>query len=622
MTKATYKFHFKLVLLFAAFQTLCFGQKEQDSLLAIWQNTKVTDSTRVNAYSDYIRLNYLESKTDSAYAMALNLMDFVNEHQLKKQKADVLILLGDIEHIFNNNTEASKNFNASLKIYEEIDYKRGQAMALNGIGVCYRKVFNLDEAKTYYEKSLEISRRINDTLLMAKSLMSIGNIYGWRYKSDESLGYYSQSLKLIQSINNKREESVVLINIGDFYIIKKDFNNAKMTIDRVIEIADSLENYNILSHAYGVLGRSYFQQKEYDKIIEPAHKMEAYAKKISKTKGLDGAYYLLFEAYRGKKDFDSTMKYHALRKLQRTTLDDIKSVRSLEKIKVDNTRTKDSLVSTNMALKSEMAYQKEKSNLTLAWGGSLSALSILALIVYRNTKRKQRKAEKERQQQIEEKEKILKDLELSTINAMIEGQEKERQRLALDLHDSAGATLSAAKLQFDFLIKNQNDAKYSEELIKKMSTLLEDAYVEVRSMAHLKNSGVIAKNGLLPAVKKLASNASGANGLIVEVQSFGLENRLENSLEISIFRIIQELVTNIIKHANATTGTVHLTNHNYILNIMVEDNGIGFNPKQITKIKAGMGISSIDKRVEHLDGTLTIESENNKGTTVIIDIPL
>jgi two-component system sensor histidine kinase DegS len=126
----------------------------------------------------------------------------------------------------------------------------------------------------------------------------------------------------------------------------------------------------------------------------------------------------------------------------------------------------------------------------------------------------------------------------------------------------------------------------------------------------------------LPAVKKLASNASGANGLIVEVQSFGLENRLENSLEISIFRIIQELVTNIIKHANATTGTVHLTNHNYILNIMVEDNGIGFNPKQITKTKAGMGISSIDKRVEHLDGTLTIESENNKGTTVIIDIPL
>jgi two-component system sensor histidine kinase DegS len=102
-----------------------------------------------------------------------------------------------------------------------------------------------------------------------------------------------------------------------------------------------------------------------------------------------------------------------------------------------------------------------------------------------------------------------------------------------------------------------------------MSTLLEDAYVEVRSMAHLKNSGVIAKNGLLPAVKKLASNASGANGLIVEVQSFGLENRLDNSLEISIFRIIQELVTNIIKHANATTGTVHLTNHNYILNIMV-----------------------------------------------------
>jgi len=132
----------------------------------------------------------------------------------------------------------------------------------------------------------------------------------------------------------------------------------------------------------------------------------------------------------------------------------------------------------------------------------------------------------------------------------------------------------------------------------------------------------MAKNGLLPAVEKLSTNASTKNGLTFEVQSFGLEQRLENSLEITIFRIIQELVTNVIKHADATKGIVHLTNHDDNLNIMIEDDGIGFNPKQISKSKIGMGINSIDKRVEHLDGKLTIESEKNKGTTVIIDIPL
>ena len=97
---------------------------------------------------------------------------------------------------------------------------------------------------------------------------------------------------------------------------------------------------------------------------------------------------------------------------------------------------------------------------------------------------------------------------------------------------------------------------------------------------------------------------------------------MENSLELTIFRIIQELVANIIKHAEATEAMIHLTNHKDSLNIMVEDNGKGFNPNQITTKNKGMGISSIDKRVEHLEGTMTIESETNKGTTIIIDIPI
>ena len=93
-------------------------------------------------------------------------------------------------------------------------------------------------------------------------------------------------------------------------------------------------------------------------------------------------------------------------------------------------------------------------------------------------------------------------------------------------------------------------------------------------------------------------------------------------MELTIFRIVQELITNVIKHANATEVSIHITNHEDSLNIMVEDNGKGFNASQVTKTNKGMGISSIDKRVEHLEGTMTIESEKHQGTTIIIDIPL
>ena len=158
-------------------------------------------------------------------------------------------------------------------------------------------------------------------------------------------------------------------------------------------------------------------------------------------------------------------------------------------------------------------------------------------------------------------------------------------------------------------------------MFQKTGSLLDEAYNEVRSMAHVKHSGVIAKEGLLPAVEKLARNASLQQSLQVEVQDFGLTERLEPSLEISIFRMIQELVTNIIKHANASEATIAITQHENSLNIIVEDNGKGFNATKFQQ-KEGMGLSSIERRVEFLEGTLEIDATPGKGTTILIDIPL
>jgi signal transduction histidine kinase len=204
---------------------------------------------------------------------------------------------------------------------------------------------------------------------------------------------------------------------------------------------------------------------------------------------------------------------------------------------------------------------------------------------------------------------------------MIEGQEKERKRIAEDLHDDLGSVLTTLKLHFENFKVNKTKKKFSEEeLIDKTEDLLDEAYTKVRSIAHAKNSGVIANQGLLLAIENMAEKVSSSKKLAIDVIDHGLENRLENSLELAIFRIVQELITNIIKHAEAKQATIHLTNHESTLNIMVEDDGKGFDVNNISK--KGMGIHSIDKRIEHLDGTMTIESEINKGTTIILDIPI
>ncbi|SDS12731.1 Tetratricopeptide repeat-containing protein [Formosa sp. Hel1_31_208] len=604
-------------------------QTKDDDLLKLWRNSEAQDSSRAIAFNKFISNNYVDSKTDSAYILVNTLIRFTKDKNIPHQHADALTTLGNILKTLGDYPKAAEYYKEGLKIYKKTKNKKGEATALNNIGSMYKLSWDLDEALKFYQESKEISTTINDTLAIATSLMNIGNIYNVRYKADIALDYYNESLNLLEAVKNKKTKAIILLNIGHSYTIKKENDLAMQSIKEGIRIGKSINNDNIQANGYNVLAANYFKRKKYDELIENAHNALIHAENISSRSELMTGHYFLFEGYTGKKDYERGLFHYQKTKEYGDSNQEVRTVKELQKLEIENYRVKDSLLNLEKNLKLSLAHEKEiqqknseKVNLAIGWAGSIAATSLFAFLIFKNTKRKQLKAEKERQEQIEEKEKILKDLELTTIDAMLTGQEKERERLAADLHDSVGATLSAAKLQFEYLIKHQNELKTSEDLIKKTSTLLEDAYVEVRSMAHLKNSGVMAKNGLLPAVQKLSNNASGINGLTIEVQNYGLEQRLNNPLEIIIFRIIQELITNIIKHANATKGLIYLTNHDDTFNIMVEDNGKGFDSKRVRKLNSGMGISSIDKRIAHLDGKFTIESEKSKGTTIIIDIPL
>jgi signal transduction histidine kinase len=219
-------------------------------------------------------------------------------------------------------------------------------------------------------------------------------------------------------------------------------------------------------------------------------------------------------------------------------------------------------------------------------------------------------------------ENMMKEQELAGINSMLEGQEKERQALANELHDNLGSVLTTLKFHFHTFRENASTVgQSSAPLLEHSDKLLDEAYQKVRTLAHLRNAGVDPNEGLLPAIKNFTSKVSRLNSLTIEVHDHGMVKRLDNSLEITLFRITQELISNVIKHAKASTATIHLTQHEQSLNILVEDNGTGFDTAMI-KPSTGMGLYSIQKRVENLGGIVTIESMAKSGTTVIIDIPI
>ncbi|NAS31676.1 hypothetical protein GTQ40_11885 [Flavobacteriaceae bacterium R38] len=275
----------------------------------------------------------------------------------------------------------------------------------------------------------------------------------------------------------------------------------------------------------------------------------------------------------------------------------------------------------NLQLQQDILISNNSKNIAFGIAGILVLTVISGVFILKNTRKKKLIAEQQSLIKTKEVETILKEQELQQIDAMIVGQEKERQRIANDLHDNLGGDLATLKLHFHHLKEQLKKTKTEEELFEKTDQLIADAYQKTRNIAHAKNSGVIANQGLLPAIQKMAKKISLANKIEVTVHEANLTQRLENTLEITIFRIVQELVTNCIKHASASQITIYLTEHEESLNVMVEDNGGGFNTRKIKK-QDGMGLYSIEKRIEHLGGTMTVESQKSKGTTVILDIPI
>ncbi len=219
--------------------------------------------------------------------------------------------------------------------------------------------------------------------------------------------------------------------------------------------------------------------------------------------------------------------------------------------------------------------------------------------------------------QQEKEKKLLLDQELASIDAVIAGQEQERLQIASDLHDDLGNSLTTIRLHLEAAL-DKNPSREVQPLSHALQ-MLHQVYTKVRRLSHTQHSRVLSEEGWLDSIKELAHQINQSQQLEVEVLHHGLEGRLAHSTELTLFRVIQELLNNIIKHSKATNASISITGGPQSLDIMVEDNGQGFNYS--TDFKNGMGLSSIKKKVESLNGRFFVDSSPGNGTTINLEIP-
>jgi signal transduction histidine kinase len=217
---------------------------------------------------------------------------------------------------------------------------------------------------------------------------------------------------------------------------------------------------------------------------------------------------------------------------------------------------------------------------------------------------------------------LEKERQLTTVQAVLKGEEQERSRLAKDLHDGLGGMLSGIKFSFQTMKGNLIMTPQNQQTFERSMDMLDSSIKEMRRVAHNMMPESLVRFGLETALKDYCNDINSSGALQISYQSIGLEDYdFEQTMAITIYRIIQELINNILKHASAKTAIVQVTKSDSLLAITVEDDGKGFDPGIFDQSK-GMGWINIRNRVDFLKGKLDVNSQADNGTSVQIEFTI
>jgi len=205
--------------------------------------------------------------------------------------------------------------------------------------------------------------------------------------------------------------------------------------------------------------------------------------------------------------------------------------------------------------------------------------------------------------------------ELKELNAMMHGQEEERNRIASDLHDRLGARLSSIKLLFQ---SGQNGD--SESLRDKLLININEAIKETREISHNLSTDMLSRFGLETALKDIVRTINDAEKINADLSIYGLQKRLSLEIERNIYHIVLELINNTIKHAEAQQISIQISLVDDEINLFYEDDGKGFDVQNV--VDSGLGMRSIYARINTINGAVYFNSKPGQGINVVMNIPV
>ncbi len=527
-----------------------------------------------------------------------------------------------------NHDSAIKYSIKSLKMSERVLNQKGIILSLYFLGTVNQTMGNNEKALSYFTQCHTLALKNKDNYLIAYTQDGLAFYYfeSGEYEYAEKL--YKSSLKTYDSLNKKLNQARCYLNLGS---CQDAIGNKELSINyyqKSLTIFRELQADNDVLLCHLNLGATYGNMKKYKLALENYFKAETYAKNLNTGDNLASVYENIAAVCEQMGNYKIAIEYKEKYNLLSDSILNLAKIKYISELETKyETEKKEheifSLTQENKLREADAALHKRRSYMLLISSCLLLVISLLVFFIFRQKARNARDLTEKNEQLYRKKiNEIIKEQELKSINEIMEGKESERKRIAEDLHDRLGSMLATVKLHFTAVEQKIETLELkSMQQYHKANQLLDEVCDEVRKIAHNMESGVLVNFGLVHALTDLKEALENSSNLLITVNSFGMNNRLGTEIEITIYRVIQELLSNVIKHAKATEVHIDLNQTKDLLTVILSDNGKGYDSTEHDS-KAGMGLKNIRSRVSKLAGKFYVDSGLKNGTTNIIEIPL
>lgn len=601
---------FCLLLLGISYSAMAQNQAKADSLkLLLVKNDTLSSQSKMQIYA---KIAAHSSSPDEVLLFANKLLAMASNNKQFTYIIEAYQSKGVAYRLKGNLKLALKNLFKSADL--AIEYQNDKLLTSDYLEIANTYMSNNDfkNAIVYNKKAIAIIRLHGNKEQLAINLLNTGFSYYRLNELDSALSLYNEAAPIFDDINLKIGKAYTIGNRALVYWKQEKYVIAEQDLLRAIKMLDALGDTFGMADYHNQLGRIYSERRQTEKAINHTLTALKMAKDLDLKEQIRDATLLLSELYEVAKDYPKAFTYQSQYIAYKDSIENTEATKQLANLRTD---FEVSQKEKEIALLEKKQLSNRIYSIVTVF---LLLFSILLLLYFRQRfKNTQLMAHNERNQHDEKIKKLLTTQETKTLQSMVQGQEKERKRIARELHNHFGSLMATIKVNLNAIDENTISNHHT------LTILVDQACTDIRNLSHELNMGISDNFGLVPALKELTSHLQQANGIEVEFTAAMCQEQMSSENEIIVYRIVQELVSNVLKHALATKLSILLTcfDDESLINIIVQDNGKGFSTTEKSKDVSGMGLKTLKEIISDLNGSIKFDSNSTSGTTVNIDLP-